>query len=189
MGRETKVSIQKSEYILFKKKSRKIEFHWFVWTLDAEYRSQVSAEQRRLVHEKAWDRMYERLVKFQKKHGHTMVPNSFDDGEGQPRLGTWVIKQRYRRRRNDPPYSSKRAEKLDSIGFVWTLDAEDLFHQTRDDETGIKQYTDSKNTSNNMVMSMCHTNTMMDKDHILGRGCPIKERITESTKTQIIAWV
>ncbi|KAG7358180.1 helicase domain protein [Nitzschia inconspicua] len=118
-----------------KKRAEKLNSIGFVWTLDAEYRSQVSAEQRRLVHEKAWDRMYERLVKFQKKHGHTMVPNSFDDGEGQPRLGTWVIKQRYRRRRNDPPYSSKRAEKLDSIGFVWTLDAEDLFHQTRDDET------------------------------------------------------
>ncbi|KAG7358175.1 helicase domain protein [Nitzschia inconspicua] len=98
-------------------------------------KERVSTKKQETKYEKRWESTYQRLVKFRKEHGHTMVPQSFNDGDDKPHLGRWVVMQRFLRKRKDPPYSIKRAEKLDSIGFVWTLDAEDIFHQNRDEET------------------------------------------------------
>ncbi|KAG7341299.1 helicase domain protein [Nitzschia inconspicua] len=107
-----------------KKRAEKLDSIGFVWIMNSNDFA-----------DKKWESMFQRLVKFQNKHGHTKVPTYFSDGEGQPRLGIWVATQRSQRKRNDPPYPSKRAEKLNSIGFVWTLDAEGRSQKNRDDET------------------------------------------------------
>ncbi|KAG7358101.1 helicase domain protein [Nitzschia inconspicua] len=112
----------------------------FAWTLDAKdcsRQSTTTASAGRL--EKAWESMYQRLVEFRNEHGHTRVPYSFNDGHNQPHLGRWVARQRYRHTIKDPPYSKRREEKLNSIGFVWTLDTKDRSQQSRDEDTWNKK--------------------------------------------------
>ncbi|KAG7358140.1 helicase domain protein [Nitzschia inconspicua] len=96
----------------------------FVWTFDAKG---LAA--------KRWESAYQRLVKFRNKHGHTKVPFYFNEGDEQPYLGRWVSQQRYLYNRKDPPYCNKRAENLNSIGFVWTFDAKDMAEKSTDEET------------------------------------------------------
>ncbi|KAG7358132.1 helicase domain protein [Nitzschia inconspicua] len=104
-------------------------------TIAGRSQPKASRTRRESKREKTWDSVYFRLVKFQHEHGHTEVPNSFNDGDQTPHLGRWVSTQRYLYNRKDPPYPKRRAEKLDSIGFVWALTSQDLSNQRRDEET------------------------------------------------------
>ncbi|KAG7358171.1 helicase domain protein [Nitzschia inconspicua] len=108
----------------------KLDSIGFVWTLTAEDRSQLFTKIRETKFEETWESMYQRLVKYQNEHGHTNVPVSFNDRDDQPHLGKWVATQRSRKKRNDPPYSKIRAEKLDSIGFKWILRKQDGLDET-----------------------------------------------------------
>ncbi|KAG7341267.1 helicase domain protein [Nitzschia inconspicua] len=104
-------------------------------TIGGRSQSKASRTTRESKREQTWDSVYFRLVKFQNEHGHTEVPNSFNDGDQTPHLGRWVSTQRYLYNRKDPPYPKRRAEKLDSIGFVWAFTTQDLSNQRRDEET------------------------------------------------------
>jgi len=61
-----------------------------------------------------WQVMFEKLKDYQKKHGDCLVPTRWPD---DPQLGMWVNNQRRRRQ----ALSAERREKLDSIGFVWSM--------------------------------------------------------------------
>ena len=56
-----------------------------------------------------WEQRLEELRQFKLQHGHTDVPID------HPRLGIWVLNQRFNLR--DMP--NERIEKLDRIGFTW----------------------------------------------------------------------
>jgi len=60
--------------------------------------------------ENAWMNMYKELVKFVKKHGHTMVPRDYADN---PKLGQWVSMQRCRCKEDH------RIDLLNELGFEW----------------------------------------------------------------------
>ena len=64
--------------------------------------------------EEQWMEMYQRLVNYKKKYGHTCVPNKWKE---DPKLANWVASQRsdYSKAK----ISHKRTELLKSIGFVW----------------------------------------------------------------------
>lgn len=62
--------------------------------------------------EATWNEMFNRLIQFQREHGHLNVPVQYDE---DPKLGRWVNKQRASTGRMD---ASKRI-RLNQIGFVW----------------------------------------------------------------------
>lgn len=59
-----------------------------------------------------WEGMYQRLVQFKQKHGHTRVPVLWSE---DAKLGKWVSRMRYQR----ATLNFQRAALLDSIGFDW----------------------------------------------------------------------
>ena len=64
----------------------------------------------------AWDREFQQLVSFRKKHGHCDVPSVWPKN---PNLGSWVANQRHRKKMGKmPPYRVKRLEEL---GFKWSI--------------------------------------------------------------------
>ena len=65
-------------------------------------------------HDAVWDEMYDRLLAFEKKHDHCTVPQEYPD---DPKLGSWVGKQRQMRRRGN--LSKERIALLDKLGFIW----------------------------------------------------------------------
>ena len=58
--------------------------------------------------------MYRRLVSFLKAHGVGAVPLEL---KGDPQLGSWVVKQRYRRKKG--LLNEKRIRNLDEVGMRW----------------------------------------------------------------------
>jgi len=58
--------------------------------------------------------MYQRLVSFLKAHGVGAVPLEL---KGDPQLGSWVTKQRYRRKKG--LLKEERIRKLDEVGMWW----------------------------------------------------------------------
>ncbi|KAG7341217.1 helicase domain protein [Nitzschia inconspicua] len=110
-------------------------------------KDKVSTKKQESVYEKQWESTFQRLVKFQYEHGHTMVPYSFNDGDNQPHLGryndgqsphlgVWVAAQRkkYREYQN-PNYNAglmtkEREEILESLGFEWNPGKKDEFEET-----------------------------------------------------------
>lgn len=66
--------------------------------------------------EDRWNLCYSKVLAFKKKYGHCRVPTKFPE---DTKLGNWVNKQRNLAAGNKlPPH---RRQKLDSIGFVWTI--------------------------------------------------------------------
>jgi Helicase associated domain len=66
--------------------------------------------------EDRWNYCYLKVLAFKKKYGHCRVPTKFPE---DTTLGNWVNKQRNLAASNKlPPH---RRQKLDSIGFVWTI--------------------------------------------------------------------
>jgi superfamily II DNA or RNA helicase len=66
----------------------------------------------RLVEQDAWDSMFERLVQFEKEHGHCNVPQRWP---ADKKLGRWVNTMRHRTGR----LKEHQVKRLESIGFVW----------------------------------------------------------------------
>jgi len=62
--------------------------------------------------EHAWDEMYRRLVKYKKAHGDCNVPLGWQE---DLQLGSWVVKQRYRRKKG--LLRKDRMRKLGVIGM------------------------------------------------------------------------
>jgi len=72
-----------------------------------------------------WMEMYKKLVIFEKKHGHTLVPKDYKDG-----LGNWVLAQRGQYRKyiygvvdGEPALqmTRERIDLLDDLDFVWDV--------------------------------------------------------------------
>lgn len=83
-------------------------------------RSPVSKERKKLLKEigfdwkgvrKSWEEMFEVLLKFKKKYGHTQVSRSWKDKS----LSIWVANTR----RKKETLSKDKVKKLESIGFQW----------------------------------------------------------------------
>jgi uncharacterized protein (UPF0303 family) len=65
--------------------------------------------------ELAWENGFAALIQFKAREKHCRVPRGHQ--EGAYNLGTWVINQRNRR----GALSAQRRQRLDAIGFNWTL--------------------------------------------------------------------
>jgi uncharacterized protein (UPF0303 family) len=65
--------------------------------------------------ELAWENGFAALIQFKAREKHCRVPRGHQ--EGAYNLGTWVINQRNRR----GALSAQRRQRLDAIGFDWTL--------------------------------------------------------------------
>ena len=63
-----------------------------------------------------WDKGFQELAIYQKEFGDCLVVGSYIGSSGF-KLGTWVTKQRSKKE-NMP---GDRIERLDTLGFVWTL--------------------------------------------------------------------
>ena len=66
--------------------------------------------------EDSWNQMYQELQEYKRVHDHCNVPAKYNDN---PQLGAWVDGQRQQKRQGK--LSSKRIQKLEAIGFQWTL--------------------------------------------------------------------
>ena len=64
--------------------------------------------------EHVWNEMYQRLVRYKQVHGNCNVPSEWKE---DPQLGSWVVKQRYRR--NKGLLKEERIRKLDKVGMMW----------------------------------------------------------------------
>jgi len=80
----------------------------FVWKVDYSDASKS-------LHQKHWEKMFEKLRAYRKRRGHCRVPIMFEDQE----LANWV--QCQRRRFRSGHLLSNRKEKLDSIEFDWCM--------------------------------------------------------------------
>lgn len=66
--------------------------------------------------DKVWGEMFERLLKYKKKHGDCDVPSSFP---ADSNLANWVANQRHRKKMNS--LASDRVQKLNEVGFLWSV--------------------------------------------------------------------
>ena len=69
-----------------------------------------------------WDKRYEELVEYKKKHGDCKVPQHFSENRA---LGKWVAKQReqykLKKKGRHSFLTPDREEKLNNIGFLWQV--------------------------------------------------------------------
>ncbi|KAG7346386.1 helicase domain protein [Nitzschia inconspicua] len=74
-----------------------------------------------------WTMKYEELIKYKEKHGDTRVPQHYSDNRA---LGKWVAKQREQykllKKGKHSFLTPDRLEKLNSIGFVWSVRGETI---------------------------------------------------------------
>ena len=61
--------------------------------------------------------MFERLKEYKEEYGDCLVPKRYAD---DPKLGLWVSRQR-RISTLDDKTKKERRDKLNSIGFVWSV--------------------------------------------------------------------
>jgi hypothetical protein len=66
--------------------------------------------------DKVWSEMFQRLLKYKKKHGDCDVPSSWP---ADPNLANWVANQRHRKKMGS--LSPERVKKLTEAGFVWSV--------------------------------------------------------------------
>lgn len=69
----------------------------------------------------AWDAMFQALVEFKAKHGHTDVPEQWPENT---RLANWVQSQRHRHRKGK--LAADRIHRLESIQFTWAIYKNDV---------------------------------------------------------------
>jgi hypothetical protein len=62
-----------------------------------------------------WERLFERLVRYQREHGHCRVTYLY---KRDPQLGRWVKDLRHRRN----TLSADQRAALDALGFIWRAD-------------------------------------------------------------------
>jgi uncharacterized protein YbgA (DUF1722 family) len=71
-----------------------------------------------------WNKQYEKLVEFKRKHGNCLVPRSYKEDTS---LGEWVNWQRYSHIKNT--IRLDRQGLLEEIGFVWRVDNSALWNK------------------------------------------------------------
>ena len=65
--------------------------------------------------DKKWNIQYEKLVDFQRKNGHCMVPTRYEQDTS---LGWWVGTQRVVHNKHNTMLQDRK-ERLDALGFIW----------------------------------------------------------------------
>ena len=65
-------------------------------------------------HDLLWERRFQELVEYERKHGHCNVPSRY---RKNLKLGNWANNQRGRR----GELSDERIQRLDAIGFPWDV--------------------------------------------------------------------
>ncbi|CAE8594843.1 unnamed protein product [Polarella glacialis] len=71
----------------------------------------------------SWEEMFELLKAYKQEHGHTRVPQSYVTDDGF-KLGRWVDSQRKARKgQGGCKIDAEQIELLDSLGFVWGVEA------------------------------------------------------------------
>ncbi len=98
------------------------------WVATQRFRSEIDAlspeRMQRLtdlgfiwsVADEGWERMFEELKQVQKRLGHCRIPAQW---KGHVKLATWVSSQRHKRKKGLMP--PDRIQRLDAIGFPWSL--------------------------------------------------------------------
>jgi hypothetical protein len=71
-------------------------------------------------HPAQWEEGFQHLQAFAKEHGHCMVPQKHVTANGY-RLGQWVAVQRTTR----DTISPERKARLDALGFIWDMSADE----------------------------------------------------------------
>jgi len=66
--------------------------------------------------DKVWNELYQRLIKYKKKHGDCDVPSSWPSDSN---LANWVANQRHRKKMGS--LCADRVRMLDAVGFVWSV--------------------------------------------------------------------
>ena len=66
--------------------------------------------------DKVWSEMFQRLLKYKRKHGDCDVPSSFP---ADANLANWVANQRHRKKMGS--LAADRVQKLSAAGFVWSV--------------------------------------------------------------------
>jgi hypothetical protein len=83
----------------------------FVWKID-HYDAETS------LHQRHWDEIFERLVRYKDLIGHTQVKSN-GRNDDDPELGQWVHMQRNFYHKKENFLTAERKQRLDSIGFWW----------------------------------------------------------------------
>ncbi|MGG1650475.1 Helicase associated domain protein [Paenibacillus sp. NRS-1775] len=76
-------------------------------------------------YDEKWTKAIELMNEYKNKHGHCNVPYKYID-KGGVKLGFWVNCQRTLKKNNK--LSQERIDKLNSIGFQWSIVDENLWH-------------------------------------------------------------
>jgi hypothetical protein len=71
----------------------------------------------RVANSAQWNKQYEKLVEFKRKHGNCLVPRGYQEDMS---LGMWVSRQRHFHNKNT--IQLDRKDLLDKLGFVWRVD-------------------------------------------------------------------
>lgn len=66
--------------------------------------------------ESMWQEMFQRLLQFKHEFDHVLVPQKYEE---DPKLGEWVSRQRVFYK--DGRLLDHRKQKLESVGFAWTM--------------------------------------------------------------------
>ncbi len=104
-------------------KSDRVLQNWTVWQRKLYYQGKLSDkridELNKIsfpwnINEGYWEKMYDLLVVFHKKFGHSSVPSQWTEN---PRLGAWV----YRVKADKHKLCSEQIELLNSLDFKWGI--------------------------------------------------------------------
>ncbi|MEN8250939.1 MAG: Helicase associated domain protein [Bacteroidota bacterium] len=79
---------------------KKLENIGFVWKL----------------YDDLWEKMFEAMTEYKDKFGNCNVPLEWPEN---PKLGSWVGRQRTNHNKKSNKLSAERIERLNSLGFVW----------------------------------------------------------------------
>jgi hypothetical protein len=82
-----------------------------------------------------WEEKFQRLVEYQKIHGHCRVPSYWPKDQ---KLANWVRAQHVRHQ--DKAIRKDRAERLESIGFVWNPKPATLTKKAKNEERWFYNY-------------------------------------------------
>jgi len=130
------VSYQRNQYKMYHEKEKNSNHHQIVTSLSSS--SSLSPQKIQLLESigflwkskkdsgngTSWEKHYILLVQFKREHGHVNVPKNC---ASCPALGTWVRNQRAQYKvlmsssSQPSPEIRSRIEKLEDLGFKWTL--------------------------------------------------------------------
>jgi len=71
------------------------------------------------MNEQKWESMYALLVQFNKREGHSRVPQGHKEGEDNKKLGNWLDSQR-QKKKNGKLEKNQQA-RLEKLGVQWNI--------------------------------------------------------------------